>query len=82
MAAKKLYRSLTQKMVAGICGGLAEYFDIDVSIIRLIFIAIALASALIPMFIFYIIAWIVIPTQPPPPPPPPPPPKEDKAPVA
>ena len=63
MAAKKLYRSLTQKMVAGVCGGLAEYFDIDVSIIRLIFIAIALASALIPMFIFYIIAWIVIPSQ-------------------
>jgi len=63
MAAKKLYRSLTQKMMAGVCGGLAEYFDIDVSIIRLIFIAIALASALIPMFIFYIIAWIVIPTQ-------------------
>ena len=63
MSAKKLYRSLTQKMVAGVCGGLAEYFDIDVSIIRLIFIAIALASALIPMFIFYIIAWIVIPTQ-------------------
>ncbi|MCX6577811.1 MAG: PspC domain-containing protein [Candidatus Aminicenantes bacterium] len=76
MAAKKLYRSLIQKMVAGVCGGLAEYFDIDVSIIRLIFIAIALASALIPMFIFYIIAWIVIPTQPTPPP------KEDKAPVA
>jgi len=64
MAAKKLYRSLTQKMVAGVCGGLAEYFDIDVSIVRLIFIAIALASALIPMLIFYVIAWIVIPTQP------------------
>jgi phage shock protein C len=64
MPAKKLYRSLTQKMVAGVCGGLAVYFDIDVSIIRLIFIAVALASALIPMFIFYIIAWIVIPTQP------------------
>jgi len=63
MAAKKLYRSLTQKMVAGVCGGLAEYFDIDVSIVRLIFIAIALASALIPMLIFYVIAWIVIPSQ-------------------
>jgi phage shock protein C len=76
MAAKKLYRSLTQKMVAGVCGGLAEYFDIDVSIIRLIFIAIALASALIPMFIFYIIAWIVIPTQATLPP------KEDRDPIA
>lgn len=74
MPVKKLHRSLTQKMMAGICGGLAEYFDIDVSIIRLIFIAIALASALIPMFIFYIIAWIVIPVQSSAPP------KEDKAP--
>ncbi len=64
MPAKKLFRSVTQKMIGGVCGGLAEYFDIDVSIIRLIFIAIALVSALFPMFIFYIVAWIVIPVQP------------------
>jgi len=63
VAAKKLYRSLNQKMMAGVCGGVAEYFDVDVSIVRLIFIAIALASALFPMFIFYIVAWIVIPVQ-------------------
>lgn len=64
MAAKRLYRSLRQKMVAGVCGGMAEYFDVDVSIVRLIFIAIGLASAVIPMFIFYVVAWIVIPAQP------------------
>ncbi len=36
--AKKLYRSVSQKMLGGVCGGLAEYFDIDVSIVRLLFV--------------------------------------------
>jgi len=36
--AKKLYRSRTQKMVAGVCGGLSEYFEMDVSIIRIIWV--------------------------------------------
>ena len=34
--AKRLYRSASQKMLGGVCGGLAEYFDVDVSIIRLL----------------------------------------------
>jgi phage shock protein C len=61
--AKKLYRSTGQKMLAGICGGLAEYFDIDVSIVRLMLIGGALVTAVLPMFFFYIIAWIVIPQE-------------------
>ena len=36
--AKKLYRSVSQKMLGGVCGGLAEYFDIDVSIVRLLLV--------------------------------------------
>jgi phage shock protein C len=59
--AKKLYRSIDQKMLAGVCGGLAEYFDIDVSIVRLMLVGGALVTALFPMFFFYLIAWIVIP---------------------
>ena len=62
---KKLYRSANQKMFGGVCGGLAEYFDIDVSLIRLAFVAICLLSAILPMLLFYIIAWIVIPVEPP-----------------
>jgi len=58
---KRLYRSQKWKMIGGVCGGLAEYFDIDVSIIRLIFVAIGLITAILPMVIFYIIALIVIP---------------------
>jgi phage shock protein C len=60
---KKLYRSIDQKMLAGICGGLAEYFDIDVSIVRLMLVGAALVTAVLPMFFFYIISWIVIPQE-------------------
>lgn len=63
--AKKLYRSNSQKMLAGVCGGLAEYFDTDVSIIRLLIVGLALVTAFFPMFFFYIIAWIVVPLGPP-----------------
>jgi len=59
--AKRLYRSANQKMLAGVCGGLAEYFDVDVSIIRLLTVGLALVTAVLPMLFFYIIAWIVIP---------------------
>jgi phage shock protein C len=59
--AKRLYRSLNQKMLGGVCGGLAEYFDADVSLVRLIFVGLTLMSAVLPMLIFYIIAWIVVP---------------------
>ena len=61
--AKKLYRSKTKKMIAGVCGGLADYLDIDVNLMRLLFVAIALLTALLPMVIFYIIAWIIVPME-------------------
>ncbi len=61
--AKKLYRSSKQRMIAGVCGGLAEYFDVDVNIMRLLFVAIGLVSVLFPMVIFYIIAWIIVPEK-------------------
>jgi phage shock protein C len=59
--AKKLYRSASQKMLGGVCGGLAEYFNIDVSIVRLLLVGLALVTAVLPMTFFYIIAWIVVP---------------------
>lgn len=61
--AKKLYRSSKQRMIAGVCGGLAEHFDMDVNIVRLLFVAISLLSVLFPMVIFYIIAWIIVPEK-------------------
>jgi phage shock protein C len=48
-------------MLSGVCGGFAEYFDVDVSMIRLIYVALTLVTAVLPMVIFYLIAWMVIP---------------------
>jgi phage shock protein C len=59
--AKKLYRSMSQKMIGGVCAGLAEYMDLDVSVVRLVFIALVLMTAIFPMVLFYVIAWIVVP---------------------
>ncbi len=61
---KKLYRSVQQKMLGGVCAGLADYFDLDVSLVRLIFVGVALLTAILPMVLFYLIAWLVIPVQP------------------
>jgi phage shock protein C len=60
---KKLYRSVSQKMLGGVCGGVAEYFNQDVSLVRLLFVGIGLVTAVLPMTFFYIIAWIVVPQE-------------------
>lgn len=59
--AKKLTRLEKNKMIGGVCAGLGEYFDIDLTLVRLIFVALAIMTAVFPMVIFYVIAWIVIP---------------------
>ena len=58
---KKLYRSDKNKMLAGICGGLGEMFEIDPTLIRLGFVFLCLATVLFPILIAYIIGWIIIP---------------------
>ncbi len=60
--AKKLYRSTDQRFIAGVCGGIAEYFDIDVTIVRLIAVALLLPGGL-PGVVPYIIMWIVVPSK-------------------
>lgn len=59
---KRLYRSRKQRVLAGVCGGIAEYFDIDVTLVRLgLVAAFFLAGTGI---LFYIIAAIIIPQTP------------------
>jgi len=58
---KKLYRSPKKKMIGGVCGGLSEYFGLDANLVRIIFVAIGLFSAILPMVIFYLIAWAIVP---------------------
>jgi len=59
---KKLYRSKTDKKLAGVCGGFAKYFGIDVTIIRLIW-ALATVFAFAGL-VAYIVCAIVIPEEP------------------
>lgn len=61
MAYRKLTRSKTDKKVAGICGGLGEYFDIDPVIFRLIFLFLLLCAG--GGLILYLIFWIVVPQE-------------------
>ena len=58
---KKLYRSKTDKKLAGVCGGVAKYFAIDPTIIRLIWVILSLCA---PGVIAYIICALVIPEEP------------------
>lgn len=62
MARKKLYRSRTERQIAGICGGLAEYFDLDPTLVRVLMVAFALLHGA--GFLFYILAWLFIPEAP------------------
>ena len=59
---KKLYRSRRESMIAGVCGGLAEYFDIDPSIVRLLFILFFFLGGC--ALLVYIVMWIVVPRAP------------------
>lgn len=61
---KRLYLSVEDKKIAGICGGLGAYFDVDPTIVRLGFVFIGLATAVIPMIAAYLIGWLIIPVQP------------------
>lgn len=58
---KKLYRSRHNKILGGVAGGFAEYFDVDPVIMRLLFFALLFSGAFI---VAYIVAWIFVPLAP------------------
>lgn len=57
---KRLYRSRKDRIIAGVCGGIGEYFEIDPTLIRLVWLLLGLTGAGI---VAYIVAWIVIPEE-------------------
>lgn len=59
--AKKVYRSKTSRMLGGVCGGIADYFNVDVVIVRLLWVLAALAEGI--EVIVYILAWVIIPEE-------------------
>ena len=59
---KKLYRSRTNKKIFGVCGGLAQYFEIDPTIVRLALVLLVIFAGAV--LLAYIIAALVMPNEP------------------
>lgn len=60
---KRLYRSRRERKVAGVCGGLADYFNVDPTWVRVIFILLCLLG-LGTFLIVYVIFWLIVPLEP------------------
>lgn len=61
---RRLYRSKDDVIIGGVCGGIAEYMEVDPTAVRLIWILITLITGIAPAIIVYLIAWIIIPERP------------------
>jgi len=59
---KRLYRSRSDRKIAGVCGGMAHYFGIDPVIPRIVWVALILGAGI--GLLAYVICWIVIPNEP------------------
>ena len=60
---KRLTRSRHDRMLAGICGGLAEYFDVDSTLVRVGFVLLSVLSGAFPGTLVYLIMWLVVPEE-------------------
>ncbi|HOQ16936.1 MAG TPA: PspC domain-containing protein [Defluviitaleaceae bacterium] len=58
---KKLCLSNRDKKFAGVCGGIAEFFDIDATLVRIFWALLTLMSSIIPGIILYLICWAIMP---------------------
>ena len=56
---RKLYRSRNQRMLAGVCGGLAEYFNVDATLIRVLFLLLAVFGGT--GLVIYVVMWLIVP---------------------
>jgi phage shock protein C len=59
---RKLYRSKTNRRLAGVCGGLAQYFNFDATLIRVLFVLLAVLGG--SGLVLYLAMWIIVPKEP------------------
>jgi phage shock protein C len=60
---ERLYRSSSERMIAGVCGGFGEYFGIDPTIVRVIFVLATIATAFLLGTVAYVVLWLIIPSE-------------------
>jgi phage shock protein C len=63
-ARRRLVRPRAERKIAGVCAGMAEYFDLDVTLVRVLWLVITIFSAVVFGIVAYIVAWIVMPEEP------------------
>jgi phage shock protein PspC (stress-responsive transcriptional regulator) len=61
---KRLTRSRKDRMIAGVCGGLANYMSVDPTIVRLVFALATFFTVVFPGILIYLVMWIIIPKEP------------------
>jgi phage shock protein C len=61
---KRLFLSNTDRKLGGVCGGIAEYLEVDPTIVRLLTVIVGLITAVIPVCVGYVLAWIIVPRKP------------------
>ncbi len=61
MAANKIYLSQTDKKIAGVCGGVGEFLDVDSTIVRVVFILLTFLGGF--GLLLYLIMWLVVPRK-------------------
>ncbi|HEX2459727.1 MAG TPA: PspC domain-containing protein, partial [Vicinamibacterales bacterium] len=59
-----LHRSRKHKMIAGVCGGIAEWLGWDPPVVRIVYVLVSILSAAFPGIIVYVILWILMPKAP------------------
>jgi phage shock protein C len=60
---RRLRRSPDQRMLGGVIGGLAEYFERDVTLLRVLYVLISVASVAFPGIFVYLILWVIVPLR-------------------
>lgn len=63
MKNKKLYRSIDNAMIGGVMAGIADYFNMDVTLVRVLYVIITVFTAFIPTTLIYLACWFIIPSK-------------------
>ena len=63
MMKRKLVRSRSDKMLGGVCGGIAEYFDWPSWVVRFVYVLVSIISAAFPGILIYLLLWLLMPLK-------------------
>jgi phage shock protein PspC (stress-responsive transcriptional regulator) len=61
---KRLYRSRSDRMIAGVCAGMGKYLGLDATVVRLLFALLAIFTGVVPGLILYLVMMFIIPDEP------------------